>query len=161
MSGFFVNSQPPITTCSHTYTDPTRAYRLFRQFYIDNFDITITNYARPTNWSSDQIDLMRLCYEREGFDMITDWKPKDLRPGDVLCMAIGERNANHFAVYLGDDELIHHLYGRLSSKETFRDFYRNTTCFVLRHPDVPDLRPVYPDVDIASLIRARNDAPPE
>ena len=132
---------------------------LFRNFYRDNFGIEITNYARPSNWSSDQLDLMRLCYEREGFDMITDWKLKDLRPGDVLCMAIGERNPNHFSIYLGNDRVVHHLYGRTSSVEQFRDFFRNTTCYILRHPDVPDLRPVYPDVDIVSLLSARN-APP-
>ncbi len=129
---------------------------LFRDFYRDNFGIEIRNYARPTDWSSDKLDLMRLCYEREGFEMVTDWKVKDLRPGDVLCMAIGEENANHFAIYAGDDKIVHHLYGRVSSEEVFRDFYRNTTCYLLRHPDVPDLRPVYPDVDIGSLIRARN-----
>ena len=139
----------------------TDCLSLFRDFYAENFGIHITNYARPSNWSSEKIDLMRLCYEREGFNMISDWKLKDLRPADVLCMAIGERNANHFALYLGDDRLIHHLYGRFSSEEVFRDFYRNTTCYLLRHPDVPDLRPVYPDVDIASLIRARNISPPE
>lgn len=129
---------------------------LFRKFYKDNFGIEITNYARPTNWSSDKLDLMRLCYEREGFDLITDWKLKDLRPGDVLCMAIGEQNANHFAIYLGEGEIVHHLYGRRSTHEEFRGFYRNAMCYVLRHPDVPDLRPVYPDVDIRSLLDARN-----
>jgi cell wall-associated NlpC family hydrolase len=129
---------------------------LFRDFYEQNFGISITNYARPTNWSSDKIDLMRLCYEREGFEMITEWKLKDLRPGDVLCMAIGEQNANHFAIYLGNDQLVHHLYGRTSTLETLRGFYRNAICFILRHPDVPDLTPVYPDVDIRSLISARN-----
>lgn len=132
---------------------------LFRDFYKINFGIEITNYARPTNWSSDKLDLMRLCYEREGFDMITSWKPKDLRPGDVLCMAIGESNANHFAIYLGDDELLHHLYGRFSSKEVFRDFWRNSICYILRHPDVPDLRPVYPDIDLLEILNARNAAP--
>jgi cell wall-associated NlpC family hydrolase len=129
---------------------------LFRDFYKLNFNIEITNYARPSDWSSDKLDLMRLCYEREGFNMITEWKLGDLRPGDLLCMSIGERNANHFAVYLGEDELIHHLYGRMSSKETFRGFYRNSVLYILRHPDVPDLRPVYPDVDIRTLLDARN-----
>jgi len=131
---------------------------LFRDFYKTNFNIDIRNYARPQNWSSDQLDLMRLCYEREGFDMVTDWKLKDLRPADVLCMAIGESNPNHFSIYLGDGEIVHHLAGRNSSKETFRDFWRSSTCYLLRHPDVPDLRPVYPDVDIRSLIDARNNA---
>lgn len=132
---------------------------LFRKFYKTNFGIEITNYARPHDWSSDNLDLMRLCYEREGFDMITDWKAKDLRPGDVLCISIGEQNPNHFAIYLGENEILHHVYGRRSKKEPLHGFWRNHTGFLLRHPDVPDLRPVYPDVDIASILRARN-APP-
>jgi cell wall-associated NlpC family hydrolase len=134
---------------------------LFRDFYRDNFGINITNYARPSDWSSDQLDLMRLCYEREGFELISDWKLKDLRPADVLCMAIGERNANHFAINLGNDQLVHHLYGRRSTLETFRGFYRNSICYILRHPDVPDLTPVYPDVDIRTLLDARNALQPQ
>lgn len=133
---------------------------LFRQFYKENFGIEIRNYARPENWSADQLDLMRLCYEREGFEMITDWKTKDLRTGDVLCVAIGEETANHFAIYTGNGTIVHHLYGRFSSEDPFRDFWRNHTCFLLRHPDVPDLRPVYPDTDIVSLLNARNSASP-
>jgi cell wall-associated NlpC family hydrolase len=133
--------------------------KLMRDVYRDNFGIEISDYARPHDWSSDTLDLMRLCYRRERFEMITDWRPTDLRPGDLLCMAIGSSNANHFAVYLGDDQIIHHLYGRMSSVEVFRDFYRNSICYVLRHPDVPNLTPVYPDVDIASLLRARNNPP--
>jgi cell wall-associated NlpC family hydrolase len=132
---------------------------LFRNFYDVNFGIKIRNYARPEGWSSDKLDLMRLCYEREGFEMITDWKPKTLRPADVLCMAIGESNPNHFSINIGDGDILHHLYGRLSSKEEFRDFWRNSTCYVLRHPDVPDMRPVYPDVTIAELLNARNLPP--
>ena len=131
-------------------------FKLFRDFYADNFDIKIANYARPHDWSSDKLDLIGLCHEREGFEKITDWKVKDLRPADVLCMAIGESTPNHFSIYVGDSKLIHHLYGRTSSVDEFRDFFRNTTCYLLRHPDVPDLRPVYPDVTIADLLNARN-----
>ena len=131
---------------------------LFRQFYADNFGIQIRNYARPIDWSSDKLDLMELCHEREGFEKITDWKAKDVRPADVLCMAIGERNPNHFAIALGDDQLLHHLNGRFSSVEVFRDFWRNHTSYILRHPDVPDLRPVYPDVELMDLINARTSA---
>lgn len=128
---------------------------LFRDFYKDNFGIEITNYARPTNWRSDHLDLMRACYEREGFEMLTDWKAKDLRPGDVLCMAIGESTGNHFAVFVGDNTICHHLYGRVSTAEVMRDFWRNSVCYILRHPDAPDLRPELVDVDIGSLLNAR------
>jgi len=132
---------------------------LFRDFYKDNFGIAITNYARPSNWSSDKLDLMRLCYEREGFEMITHYKMKDLRPADVLCMSIGESNPNHFAIVVEDDQFLHHLYGRRSACDTLTPMWVDKAAFILRHPDVPDLRPVYPDLDLMGLINARN-APP-
>lgn len=131
-------------------------YELGRDFFDENFGIKLTAYARPHDWSSDSINLIQMLYEREGFRMISDWKAEDLRPADVFALAIGEANPNHFAIYVGDNTLIHHLYGRFSSAETYRDFYRNSTCFILRHPDVPDLRPVYPDTTIASLLNERH-----
>jgi cell wall-associated NlpC family hydrolase len=128
---------------------------LFREFYKQNFDIHIRNYARPAGWSSDQLDLMGICHEREGFEKIAWWKPSELRPGDVLCMSVGSRNPNHFAVYIGDGFLIHHLAHRLSSKEVFRDFWINSVAYILRHPKVPDLRPVHPDVTLQELFDVR------
>jgi hypothetical protein len=129
---------------------------LFREFYRDNFGLDVTNYARPKNWRSDKLDLIRLLYEREGFEMITDWKASDLRPGDLLCMCIGQGNPNHFAIVVEDSQILHHLENQLSKVEVFRDFWRNCTAFVLRHPDVPDLRPVLPAVDIGTILNARH-----
>lgn len=134
-------------------------FKLAIDFFKDNFNISIPNYARPVDWQSDKLDLMRLLPAHCGFEMICEWKPKDLRPGDVACVAVGESNPNHFAVYVGDDEIIHHLYGRYSTKEIFRDFWRKQTAFILRHPDVPDLRPTYPNLDLREFLNARN-APP-
>lgn len=126
-----------------------------RELYRDNFEIEITDYARPHDWSADKDDLIRKLHEREGFEMLAHWRVNDLRPGDVLALSIGEGNPNHFAIYVGDNKLTHHLAGRLSNEETYRDFWRNSTCFVLRHPAVPDLRPVREDTDLRSLLNAR------
>lgn len=130
-------------------------FSLGREFFWNNFRLKITNYARPQDWSSDSLDLIRMLHEREGFEMITDFKIKDLRPADVLCMAIGENNPNHFAIVVEDNQILHHLANRLSNVEILRDFWRNSICFVLRHPFIPDLRPKYPDVDIKELLNAR------
>jgi cell wall-associated NlpC family hydrolase len=128
-------------------------------FFRDNFDIVVPNFARPHDWQSDKLDLISKVAPLAGFDRIDEWKPKDLRPADVLCLAIGEAKPNHFAIYLGDDLILHHLFGRRSDTAPFRDIWRTRTAYVLRHPDVPDLRPVYPDVDLQDIINARN-APP-
>ena len=130
-------------------------FALGREFFSCNFGIEIRNYARPVDWSSTNLDLIRLFHEREGFDMLTDWKVKDLRPGDVMAMCIGESNPNHFAIVVDGNQILHHLANRLSNVEIMRDFWRNSTAFVLRHPAVPDLRPELPDVDIGTLLNAR------
>lgn len=130
-------------------------FTLTRRFFADNFDIPIRNYARPNDWEADAIDLLRVAYPREGFEIITSWKAQDIRPGDVLCFSIGEGNSNHLGIYLGDNKFLHHLFNRLSSVEEFRDFWLSRINYILRHPSVPDLRPVLPTTDIASLLRER------
>lgn len=130
-------------------------FTIVREVYRENFGIEITDYARPTDWSADMRDLIRDAYLREGFELMRAWTAADLRPGDLLCLAIGESNGNHFAVYVGDNTIVHHLYHRLSSSETFRDFWRNSVCYVLRHPEVPDLRPDKEDVTLMELLNAR------
>jgi cell wall-associated NlpC family hydrolase len=130
-------------------------FSLGRQFFVDNFGLVITDYARPTDWRADNLDLIGAAYEREGFEKITDWREKDLRPGDVFCMAIGESKPNHFAIYVGDNMILHQLLGRMSAAEPYRDFWRNCTSYLLRHPSVPDLRPTPPEHEIGSLLRAR------
>lgn len=125
------------------------------RFFWDNWQIPIRNYARPSGWSSDTLDLIQMFHEREGFELIAEWKAKDLRPGDILCCAIGETRPNHLAIYLGNNELIDHLAGRASRVEPYRDFWRRATCYLIRHPDVPDLRPTPPDGNLSEILRDR------
>ncbi len=132
---------------------------LTREFFATNFGIEIPNFARPHDWSSDELDLIGPLGEKAGFEQITRWRPADLRPGDILAVCVGERNPNHLANYVGNSKIVHHLFGRMSNVEELRDFWFNHTAFILRHPDVPDLRPVYPDVDLMDLINARKAAP--
>lgn len=130
-------------------------FSLARDFFKDNFDIDLPNYARPQDWSSDRLDLIGMLYEPAGFERITDWRLKDLRPADVLCVSVGESNPNHFSIYVGDNTIVHHLYGRLSTAEPLQSFWSHATAYILRHKDVPDLTPVLPDVTIESLLRER------
>lgn len=132
-------------------------FSLVQDFYSLNFGITLTNYPRPQDWSSDSLDLIEMCYENENFEKLTDWTVKDLRPGDLLAMAIGERNPNHLAIFLGDNQILHHKAWTFSNVEPFRDFWRHVTCYILRHREVPDLRPVLPDLNLMEYINDRNN----
>lgn len=131
-------------------------FELVIDFFRDNFGIEIPSFARPHDWKSNDNDLIRNCYPASGFETITQWKTSELRPGDVLAVMIGESNPNHLAIVVDGGKILHHLYGQMSRVDEFRDFWRNQTAFVLRHPDVPDLRPVYPDTDLRTLLDARN-----
>lgn len=131
-------------------------FELVRDVYLNEFGIYIRNYARPTNWQSDVRDLILDAYEHEGFFKVANWQLSDLRPADVMAMAIGEGNPNHMAVYCGDNKFVHHLYGNLSRVSPMAGHWVHSTCFLLRHPDVPDLRPKKADVPIQELLRGRH-----
>ncbi|WP_405051537.1 NlpC/P60 family protein [Silvimonas sp.] len=60
-------------------------------------------------------------FAEAGFVRVND----DLQPGDVILMQVrSPHDANHSAVYLGDGFMLHHLYGRLSSRDVFGGYWR-------------------------------------
>lgn len=130
-------------------------WKLVRDYYRDAFGIELGDYPLPNDWDSDKLNLIEMIYEREGFEKVTDWSIRDLRPGDLLCVAVRRSNPNHFVIYVGDNKILHHPLMQLSRDETLRDFWRQTTCFVLRHKGVPDLRPALPVTSIQDLADAR------
>lgn len=130
-------------------------FTLFRNFYKINYDIEIPKFAIPRDWSADDMDILGASYESVGFELVQDWTIKTLHPGDVLCIAIGTSKPNHFAIYLGDNQIIHHLITQLSEVAPLRDFWIKTTCYVIRHPLVEYVEEQKPTVDLMELVRER------
>lgn len=134
-------------------------YKLVADFVDLNFGLKLTPFARPEDWQSKDNDLIRKLYQEDGWQMITEWGPKDIRPADIVACTVADVNPNHLLIYLGNDEVLHHLLGRLSRVEPFSGFWRHHASFLLRHPDIPDLREKPVTQDLAEFINARN-APP-
>lgn len=130
-------------------------YSLVRDFFRDNFGLELTNYAVPHDWDSDVLDLIGLIHEREGFEKVHDWTLINLRPADVLCVAVQSGHPNHFMINVGSNQLLHHPLMKASTVDPMRSFWRMATCYVLRHPSVPDLTPVKEPVSIKELVDAR------
>lgn len=130
-------------------------FTMVSDFYLKNYGISITNYARPKDWSSDDIDIIGQSYPREGFSKVQDWSIATLQPGDLLAMAIGSSKANHLAIYIGQNKIVHHLMYQLSREEILRDFWRKSVCYVLRHNDVSYEEPEKPTTTIEELLNAR------
>lgn len=134
--------------------DPITAncFTLFRDLYKQEFDIVTPHYAVPNDWNPEKLDLIGSLYKEVGMEKVDTW---DLRPGDVLATAIGSTNPNHLVIYVGDNKIIQHKLNLLSTEEAWRPFWKMVTCYVLRHPDVPDLTPVLPDVTIEELLKSQ------
>jgi cell wall-associated NlpC family hydrolase len=142
--------------CGRAYVPgEVHCYSLVRDFFHDNFGLSLANYAVPHDWNADKLDLINKIYEREGFEKVENWSLKTLRPADVLCVAFRAHNANHLVINVGGNQILHHPVAQLSRTDPFKDFWRMSTCYVLRHPEVPDLTPTKPDTTIQELIDAR------
>lgn len=124
-------------------------YSLARSFFFDNFEIQLTNYARPDDWELQGMDLYNENFAREGFEVV-DISIKELRPADVLLMALRSQVANHCAIYVGNGNIVHHMFGKFSCVERFR--HHNSTTHMLRHKKVRLSQEPVEQVDAMTLI---------
>ncbi|WP_375263923.1 NlpC/P60 family protein [Palleronia sp.] len=110
-------------------------YSIVRDFFADNHNLVLPNYARPNEFWKHGMDMYRDRYVKNGFEVL-HCHPSEYQEGDVFLMAITSQVANHAAVLVEGGKVLHHMWGRLSAVEPYRDLYRNTTVAVLRHRDV-------------------------
>lgn len=107
-------------------------WTLARDWYKEEWGLELRDWTRPA--LPEQFDLEPMfegCYEDTGFVMIN---PDDgLKAGDLLLMCLNSPGLNHCGVYLGDGLFLHHLRGRLSSRDVYGGYYQKSTGRVLRH----------------------------
>jgi proteasome lid subunit RPN8/RPN11 len=112
-------------------------YSLIRDYYRETLAIEIPDFHRGFEWWTKDENLYMENYPKAGFFEVP---MKYLKEHDVLLMQIHANVVNHGAVYLGRDTMLHHLNGRLSSREVFGGYYRKHTVRVLRHENDPATR---------------------
>jgi len=104
-------------------------YTLIRDWYRRERDITLPDFMREDEWWQRGQNLYVDNFATAGFQR-HDGEPA---VGDVLLMQVCANVPNHAAIYLGDDRILHHLYGRLSSREGYGGYYKKHTTHVLRY----------------------------
>jgi len=105
-------------------------YSLVRDFYARELGIQLSEYEREDDWWEKGQDLYSLERLRnEGFELI-DGEP---RRGDMILMQIRSSVPNHAGIYLGDGQMLHHLYGRLSEAAPYGGMWSERTRYIVRH----------------------------
>lgn len=109
-------------------------YSIVRRYYWQNYKIKLQDYARSYDWWNNGGNLYTSNIAN------SDWveiKQQDLREGDLILMRIKDSVECHAALYIGDDQLIHHLAGRLSTTDNFGRWRKKMTRF-FKHKDKPE-----------------------
>lgn len=101
---------------------------LMRDFYRREFNIEVPPQPRKWDWFVDE-NQFEDFYKDKGFDVVDK---DNLQYGDVIMFNIADTKVNHIGIYLGDDQVLHHLADRLSNVDTVSRWYRQVK-FVIRH----------------------------
>jgi len=105
-------------------------YSLVRDWYGKEFGLRLNDYERRDLFWERGENLYVDNFHREGFRKI----PFDeLQYGDALLMQLGAKLPNHTAIYIDDQQILHHIQGRLSSRDVLGSYYVKNTAMVLRH----------------------------
>lgn len=105
-------------------------YSLLRDWYKRELGLTLADFPRRDRFWERGENLYVEGYKSQGFRQV----PFDeLQYGDGILMQLSAELPNHGAIYLGDQQILHHVQGRLSSRDVYGGYYVKNTAMVLRH----------------------------
>ena len=105
-------------------------YTLVRDYFKKEFNLQLRDYYRADEFWKKGQSLYEDNFMKEGFIKI----PLDeIKKHDLLFMQLEANLPNHAAIYLGDQQVLHHVQRRLSSRDILGEYYIKNTAFAARH----------------------------
>jgi proteasome lid subunit RPN8/RPN11 len=118
---FFGDQIPPYELLERPFVHGVfDCYGLVRDYYRTKGKI-LPIYPRDNLWWEKEPSMFLDNFIETGFKEIDI---KQLKVGDVVLMKIFAPVVNHCGIYLGNDTILHHLYGRLSMRDSFSRWRR-------------------------------------
>jgi len=111
-------------------------WSLIMDYYRMEHGIIVRNYSVDREWWVDgKENLYDDNWQAEGFVEID---ASGMRAGDMIMMRVQAPVTNHAAIYLGDNIMVHHMFGNLSARVPYGKYYRDRTVRVVRRKELID-----------------------
>ena len=96
--------------------------------------VTLNDFRKPYEWWKPEHgeNLYFDNWQKEGF-VATNQEPQ---PGDMVIFQLSASVWNHAGIYLGDNQLLHHMSGKLSRVDIYSGWYQEHAKLVCRHKDL-------------------------
>ena len=107
-------------------------YTLIRDYYRRTLQIELPHFDREDDWWHKGGNLYMQHFADAGFKPIRG----AMKRHDVVIMQVRSPVPNHAGVYIGNGEILHHMHGRLSTRDVYDGYYQEVTRIVVRHGSI-------------------------
>lgn len=114
---------------------------LCRDWYAREWGLALPDPVREDDWWNDGGSALYNDAALRDANFVPV-SAAEIAPGDLILMQIRSKNRvpNHAAIYLGGGLMLHHLHGRLSSRDNYGGYWQEVTRAIWRHRSSPSFR---------------------